>query len=205
VADDTEVSWAGRRWDSIEEGGQVADVGIYTVAITWGANGPEPAGPVELAVPLPAWDWGVGTIGPPIRNYDWSPDGSAAVMSMVNPSALELSDGTVLHSGYDMYHQVRWSPEGGQIVFGHDHGTADVIPAEGGAATSVLESSKKGLVEEPSWSPSGTHLVYNRKYSRSIRGQGWQWDIYVCAADGSGEARVVRDVGSDPGPEWRAE
>ncbi len=96
-----------------------------------------------------------------------------------------------------------WSPDGAQIAFTDQEifdpagrqGTATlyVVDADGGRASP--RPIVDGDAVQPSWSPSGDHLVY---WSNT----GGQRDIYTVALAGGARVAVTEDAALDWSPVW---
>jgi Tol biopolymer transport system component len=132
----------------------------------------------------------------------WSPDGTRLVFS-VDVSAdegeirvLELENGRVHDLGLGT--SPDWSPRGDAIAY--STGRALVVSRPDGTGRRTIATSAD-LVQEPSWSPDSTRIVY-AVYSEE--GLGTRWGaprgLRIVAASG-GEVSVLTRSGFDP--DWR--
>ncbi len=105
---------------------------------------------------------------------------------------------------------LRWSPDGNWIVF------AEFTPQVGSTLTEIKKirvdgsgvttlatghAPGEGTVENPSWSPDGTKIVFDS--DRDMPGYG-NTQLYIMNADGSNQRRITTEVDSynDSNPVW---
>ena len=114
----------------------------------------------------------------PSHKYDagWSPDGrwvafSANAHGGVNVSRIPASGGREeqLTSGRDRMRHMFYSPDGRWLYFQPNHRNIYRMPASGGARHQVTRFPETSnlFIEEPTISPDGRYLVYNRGHGGS--------------------------------------
>jgi Tol biopolymer transport system component len=132
----------------------------------------------------------------------WSPDGERLVFAD-DVSAddgevriIELKTGRVRALGRGTCPD--WSPKGDAIAYSTGHELVVSRPDGTGRRTIVTAAE---TVQEPSWSPDGTRIVY-AVYSKGGLGTRWgaPQGLRIVAADG-GEVTVLTRRGFDP--DWR--
>ena len=204
------VSWVARRWDNLT--GTVVDGGIYQAFLIYDADGniaglaAQPAAPLVPAIPI---DNGDGTLRPDIRTHDWSPDGTQLVFDIFPGVALWIFDALVdpatgphstllLQAGPNSWSNgPTWSPAGTTIAFNSAEGI-DTISPNGSNHKTILKTVATSIVEDPHWSPTGTHLTY-----RYVNRRSWESDVYRAAADGSGRKNLTSEIDSAAPDAWR--
>jgi hypothetical protein len=209
---DGRASWAARKW----VGDRVVDGGIYTIEVTFDANGtPSPVGgPSGFAkVPVDIDLEGEYDVPPyyvpptlALSGYDWSPDGNALVLS--GPPASGLEGVMVWDPALPNPIQVialdgaepRWSPDGAKIAFHtmYSIDSINTINPDGSDRSTIAAAGNDERVFSPIWSPASGHLVYTRRYFSMNRGRVKFWmDVYRVGADGSGDTNLTKDTDAD--------
>ncbi len=134
----------------------------------------------------------------------YSPDGSSLAFHEADDDggifvagATGESERRVTSSGFDP----AWSPDQTQIAFGTEEiidpasrqgtSTLYVVAATGGAPRKIVD----GDAVQPSWSPSGRHIVY----WTNLQGQR---DIAVTAVEGGSAQLLTKDAALDWAPAW---
>jgi len=143
--------------------------------------------------------------------YDaaWSPDGSEIAYLSFHDGhgnvARMHADGSgiqMLTNDQRLRRAIDWSPDGDLLVFQDDHGGfyySDLwtMPASGGTPTRLVRLvDQYGFpadCAEPSWSPSGSTVVFRTDLS----GEDGIWRV---EADGSGLRKIIS--GSGKAPAW---
>lgn len=98
-----------------------------------------------------------------------------------------------------------WSPDGERITFDRkfsdDEQAIFVINADG---TGKERLTGAGVHFEPSWSPDGARIVFvsRREPPPTSDTERCSSDIYVMAADGTGQVRLTTRDGSHSQPRW---
>ena len=206
--DDGYVSFSAMVWGTDGSGNDmVEEAGIYTVSLTWDANGDISA---------------VGTVGDPIyscsvytsptglrwpyaRDYmDWSPDGEKMAFMEWDPDVAGLnimiydttSDSlSTLTAGI----YPKWSPDGKKIAFGGSGSHLYVINVDGTGitelVTAVSKKTQRGRVETWDWSPDSEFLSYHYKVTNTQTYNLIVNGVYVVSMSGSTDC--VTDTWND--------
>jgi TolB protein len=96
-----------------------------------------------------------------------------------------------------------WSPDGRKIAFTTEYDCAcddpsefniNVVAATGAARGELDVLTTDGVSANPSWSPDGTHIAYDRGHSRS--------QIHVMNAGGKHKRRLTSNRQSSAKPDW---
>lgn len=142
----------------------------------------------------------------------WSPDGARVVFQSnrsgnydlyVMPAGGGEAVNLTNHPAADV--GATWSPDGQRIVFASDRDQARrelyVMRADG---TDVRRLTHNTQYEEtPVWAPDGTRLAFTRQVEEpAAGGHAGNGEIFVMAADGTGERRVTTRSGFDSAPSW---
>jgi Tol biopolymer transport system component len=140
----------------------------------------------------PASDGGAG----------WSPDGRKILVGRASYSSNDVGVYVINADGSGERKRAdgdpgAWSPDGQKIAFGRD-GAVWVMNADG-SGQQPLTSRTSSLPDFPGqWSPDGAKITFSRVVDLDAAGTApGRVDLYVINADGSGERRLVRDVGFD--------
>ncbi len=139
----------------------------------------------------------------------WSPDGSRIVFCSTrgsDPAEPVFSLFTMHPDGSDVRRlpveggarSPAWSPDGARIAFVsfRDDGDAEIYVMSADGSAQVNLTRRLGLDELPSWSRSGSHIVFSSKRDGVP-------DIYVMRADGSDPVNLTRDGFWDAMATWR--
>jgi hypothetical protein len=196
---ETRISWVAQRWDSAR--GVVVEAGIYQAALAYDALGNLTGiAPGSVALLLPTPD--VGT-------HDWSPDGSRIVYDLLSTRELRIADlvsgdVTLLYAG-PAYRPV-WSPAGSAIAFQESVYRGDImtIKPDGTSLKTVIRSQGRShsqpTVWGPSWSPTGSHLVYEQY---TINNWIITSYVYRARADGSASVNLTPESSNAVPLAWR--
>lgn len=210
IPGDGEISWLARRWVA----GVVTQGGVYAAGITFDGSGnvielvtqpatpTVPAGLVPWADTSGPWFMFSGDLGPDIRAYDWSPSGTEAVHGVYSNSGLWIADRQgarrLLLASSPALGPV-WSPTGDKIAFDGPNQSIFTILTSGGSLLEILRSnanpanaSKKVIVGNPKWSPTGSHLAYRRMAGTGFSGRT---DVYRATPDGGNQTNLTGDLG----------
>jgi len=228
TSDDGMVSWLARRWGLHEGETVVLDVGIYAVMLDADVSTIEgPLTPVRLLVDVPAYDYPEGYqsaegLWPLLLSYDWSPLGDAIVYAHYHIGdgfyTLHIADVPgetfALNANGTTFSYVRWSADGTKIAFfteiydGDWDFHIDTINPDGTGQTTILTGDLwkgKGAPVSPHWSPSGTHLVYERNLVKMRPELGGHNQVCRAAADGSHPTSLTNTLDYCYPQGWRAD
>jgi hypothetical protein len=143
---------------------------------------------------------GVGTTG-----HGWSPDGTQIAVSWFDcfdglpcGSRIEKVNSTTgsfstILSTEDLVSGADWSPDGTFIAFARQLQLYKIRPD--GTGLAQLAAGSPGDNYSPSWSPDGAKIAF-------VSNRDENEEIYVMAADGTGQVRLTDEVGSDTLPRW---
>lgn len=208
LPNDEGVSFKAVQWYFDELIGEwiPVEAGIYTLAVTFDANGyPRAAldAQPELCIPCGWRDWGLNSQGdvctvPKIREFDWNPDASAVVC--VNGEQMRISpvsnpaEFIPLGAGWE----VCWSPDGTKVAFFWE-GAVQVMDADGRNRRVLRVGGPMEQLQVDLWSPDSKYLLC------------FVWDPgrmnsgpYVCRLSVSGEWKYMTSGKMQCGPiGWR--
>jgi Tol biopolymer transport system component len=158
----------------------------------------------------------------------WSPDGETVVFIRLSegPNTEEQAlhfelarirpDGTELEQLFApdglSVGGIDWSPDGERVAFTG----CTVVEGQGDCEIWVANadgSDPKGLTDAtggsagPRWSPDGKKIAFSTDRDRNgtcffHECTGWNGEIYVMNANGSGQTRLTNDPGADGSPTW---
>jgi Tol biopolymer transport system component len=139
----------------------------------------------------------------------WAPDGTkiafsrAGAIYTINPDGTGLTPLTTPPTdGRD--DAPDWSPHGDEIAF------ARFLPSGSGSVANVWTMNADGTGQhqltiastgagDPSWSPDGTRIAFNRRSSDAVNGV----DVFVMNADGTSPVDITNSPGDDTQPDWK--
>jgi hypothetical protein len=195
---DAGLSWIGRRW----ENGNVVEAGIYTAAVLFDAQGnaagltAQPGAPT-INSPLVLWEASsfFPGIGPDMTFHDWSPNGTHVVYDTGYTHSGKRIDlriatpggGNVLLTAGGL--KPVWCPDGSVIAFdgdGSSTGGIFTVKPNGSGRKKLIGSSPNYSVSDPKWSPTGSHLMYNRYQHGTFTGH-----LYRATASGGGSTNLT--------------
>ena len=178
-----------------------------------GAGTPAPAGAPVSIVELPGVLGTVGSgqyVSPLIAGHDWAPTGGQVVWQDISSGGFELAGWTLhlttvgggtttLATGGD---SPQWSNDGVSIVFESTSGI-DTISASGANRTTIVKrgaGSPSVYFELPEWSPTGTHVAYER-IDKTLFGPR---DVWRATSSGASKTELTGDVSAATQPlGWR--
>lgn len=206
---DAGISWIARRWDL--EAGEVVDAGIYAAELVFDEDGQviglaeQPLLPIIPAELIDAPTWGPGYQSQTdINSHDWWPDGTRIVFSLTSTRELWIAD--FLTEEFSLLYGgpaggPRWSPDGSLIAFEEAVYRGDImtIKPDGTDLKRIIRATGNSKAAEwvgkPSWSPTGSHLVYE-VWSHDGFYASYA-DVYRAKADGSGKTNLTNESKTD--------
>ena len=117
----------------------------------------------------------------------------------------ELPNGTprrVTRQNSDLELYPSWSPDGRTLVYAtwndSTYGAIRTVRSDGSNVRTITDAP--GHYVEPAFSPDGARIVYRRVGGDNFRGTLYSRDrgVYIAAANGSGDAVLVTEDGSEP-------
>jgi len=198
LSDDEHLSWTALKWT---EDGDMIDIGIYKVEISFGTSDDDP----ELTS-TPTVVWSAGTYyhsggkyyTPDISYPNWSSDGEKIAMKSMDHDRtvvdFSIVPTKVTHiSGYGL---IFWSPDGTKLAYGIS-GDLHVMNPDGSDDTTLIthRSSKKISkdMKRVGWSPDSKFLMYTISSFKLMT-----WDesakLYTIGVDGSGNTCVSSGI-----------
>lgn len=203
AVDDTRISYVGRRWQD----GVVVEGGIYYVDLP--CDIAELATPLQTptCIPCPLTDVD-HDLRPDLfprvvaseRGVDWSPDGDAVVYALAEGGLFEvdLTTGVVsnLPTGGNRVVCVDWSPDGLSILYEEN---AEIFSVDLVYQSRVLliACDSKGCPEQPSYSPSGTHIVFRKRISHPNPAKS-RAELRIATAEGADVTTILDSAGNYP-------
>lgn len=142
----------------------------------------------------------------PGRDADasWSPDGSRLVFESERDGDRDVyamdadgSDVVRLTENPEVDGDPAWSPDGTLIAFGSERDEEYHVFLMRPDGTEVGELTGAGYDQDPAWSPDGAWVAFE-----SAPSELGPWDIWLVAADGSGERRLTDHPADDELPAW---
>jgi Tol biopolymer transport system component len=147
---------------------------------------------------------------------EWSPDGTSITLfggSTLNPHLFvtdaEGKNSRQVTKGGSIHLDPSWSPNGKTLVFvgclsficfERDYEIYQ-IPAAGGEPKRLTNNDKRD--HDPQYSPDGTQIVWIQENEPGAFGLNvGSWNIFIMAADGSGQRNVTNDRAITSKPEW---
>ena len=144
-----------------------------------------------------------------VRDFDpdWSPDGTkiafarSGAVNTINPDGTGMTPLTTPPAG-GRDAAPDWSPSGASIAFDR------YLPVGSGTLSNIWKMSADGTGQQqltaegavfPSWSPDGTRIAFARDAAEPANGL----DVFVMAADGTGQIDITNSPGTDTMPDWR--
>jgi TolB protein len=136
---------------------------------------------------------------------DWSPDGTHIVYDGERGLVVSTPDGETWYEITDDSRDTGpvWSPDGSRVAFTrrqHDHWEVYVVGADGAGLTRLTDTPRLsdgtlGNSAAPAWSPDGQHLAF-------LTDRSGRWEIWLMAADGSGQKPMFETVLAGPPLEY---
>jgi Tol biopolymer transport system component len=139
----------------------------------------------------------------------WSPDGSRVAFVLGHRDSWRFTgDGDLYVMDADGSHLRRltrgigvtsptWSPDGTELAFVKDQGTALCVIHSNGSGLHVI-ASDRGYYQHPRWSPTEDVIVYQSRVDASERGDA----TFTIRSDGRDERLLPRFMGGGSYPAW---
>lgn len=204
---DAGVSFIARRWAF----GAVSEGGVYSTGLVYDVSGNPVAltsqpGVPSVSVPLASWALPnqccytfQPDLGPDLWSFDWSPSGSQIVYDRFSAGALCVANAgsgasTVIYAGY--VRTPAWSPDGTKIALMRQPGFTQIstVTPTGGSLKKIASGGTSWSVSSPSWSPTGSHLVFARFNNLELPLN--TYDVYRTTSSGNGQTNLTNDVNS---------
>jgi hypothetical protein len=197
---DGKVSWLAKRWakDANDEW-YISEWGLYVVTLDPDDLGTDATldltpSRIDIDFYLHETTWG-GLLN---FRYDWSPAGTSIVYALRYGDVGRLyradeSAGSWALTDLQTYGEApRWSPTGDLIAVQRGGGIGTLTPS-GSNPTTIVPVERDIRMAHPIWSPSGTHLIYQR--SRFVDNPRKNFsDIYRVEVDGDNPTNLTEDI-----------
>lgn len=210
---DGKVSYLAKRW----YGGVVIEHGLYEAYID--PEGLPHHSTVEPLLTVVEWhlqnpdEWHGGVL---LGEYDWSPGGLEIVYSNFGWNGSKYTWLGLWRAEADtgIENQLTldgwcpcWSPDGNKIVFhgpsasGESGYDIDKMNADGTGRMTIIpnppDSGWTIMVNNPCWSPTGDHVIYQHRKFRWGHGKIWSnHNIHRATAEGGDETDLTKDIGA---------